>query len=291
MEYKILSNGVEMPMLGFGVFQVDDLAVCERAVGEAIETGYRLFDTAMTYRNESALGRAVRNSGIPRGEFFITTKAWITDMGYDRTLRAFDRSLQELGMDYLDLYLVHQPFGDYYGAWRAMERIYREGRVRAIGVSNFSAARLIDLSYNFEVLPMVNQNELHIHYQREEELAVMRELGIQPEAWAPFAEGLKGTFTDPVLTDIACRYGKTTAQVMLRWNIQRGVAVIPKSVHRERIAENFDVWNFALDADDMARIATLDKGRPSMLDVDDPAEVRRLYGYLENPVLTTLKQQ
>ena len=291
MEYRILSNGVRMPMLGFGVFQVDDPAVCEWVVGEAIETGYRLFDTAMTYRNESALGRAVHQSGIPRKEFFITTKAWITDMGYDRTLRAFDRSLQELGMDYLDLYLLHMPFADYYGAWRAMERLYREGRVRAIGVSNFSAARLIDLSYNFEVLPMVNQIELHVHYQREGELAVMRELGVQPQAWAPFAEGLKGTFTDPVLTDIARRLGKTTAQVMLRWNLQRGVAVIPKSVHRERIAENFDVWNFALDAEEMARIATLDKGRPSMLDVDDPAEVRRLYGYLENPVLTTLKQQ
>ena len=197
MEYRILSNGVRMPMLGFGVFQVDDPAVCEWVVGEAIETGYRLFDTAMTYRNESALGRAVHQSGIPRKEFFITTKAWITDMGYDRTLRAFDRSLQELGMDYLDLYLLHMPFGDYYGAWRAMERLYREGRVRAIGVSNFSAARLIDLSYNFEVLPMVNQIELHVHYQREGELAVMRELGVQPQAWAPFAEGLKGDVHRP----------------------------------------------------------------------------------------------
>lgn len=290
MEYKTLSNRVKMPMLGFGVFQVDDLTVCERAVAEAIETGYRLFDTAMTYHNESALGRAVKSSGIPRKEFFITTKAWITNMGYDRTLRAFDRSLQELGMDYLDLYLVHQPFGDYYGAWRAMEQLYREGRVRAIGVSNFSAARLIDMSYNFEILPMVNQNELHVHYQREEELAVMHELGIQPEAWAPFAEGLKGTFTDPVLTDIARKHGKTTAQVMLRWNIQRGVVVIPKSVHKERIAENFNVWDFSLDAEDMARIATLDKGLPSMLDVDNPSEVRRLYDYLENPILTTLKQ-
>lgn len=290
MEYKILSNGVEMPVLGFGVFQVDDLAVCERVVGEAIEVGYRLFDTAMTYNNEEAVGCAIRSSCIPREEFFITTKVWIPDAGYDRTLKAFDLSLKNLGLDYLDLYLIHMPFGDYYGAWRAMERLYREGRVRAIGVSNFSAARLIDMSYNFEVLPMVNQIELHIHYQREAELNTMRELGIQPEAWAPFAEGLKGTFTDPVLADIAGKHGKTTAQVMLRWNIQRGVAVIPKSVRRERIAENFDVWDFALDADDMERIAALDKGCPSMLDVDSPAEVHRLYGYLDNPVLTTLKQ-
>lgn len=284
-----LNNGVEMPMLGFGVFQVDDLAVCEKAVSEAIETGYRLLDTAMTYNNEEAVGRAVRNSGIKREDFFLTTKAWITDMGYDRTMKAFDKSMKKLGLDYLDLYLIHQPFGDYYGAWRAMEQLYKEGRIRAIGVSNFSSARLIDMSYNFEILPIVNQIELHPHYQREEELKVMHELHIQPEAWAPFAEGLKGTFTDPLLVDIAQKHNKTSAQVMLRWNLQRGVAVIPKSVHKERMAENFNVWDFSLDEDDMRRIATLDKGKPSMLDPEKPDEVKRLYEYLNNPVLTSLK--
>ncbi|WP_195533023.1 aldo/keto reductase [Bacteroides finegoldii] len=289
MEHITLSNGINMPMLGFGVFQVDDSAVCERVVGDAIEVGYRLFDTAMTYNNEEAVGRAVRNSGIGRKEFFITTKVWISDAGYDRTLQAFDLSLNKLGLDYLDLYLIHMPFGDYYGSWRAMERLYKERRIRAIGVCNFSPARLMDMSYNFEILPAVNQIESHIHCQRKEELAVMGELGIQPQAWAPFAEGMKGTFTDPVLTDIALKHNKTTAQVMLRWNIQRGVVVIPKSVHKERMIENFDVWDFSLDEEDMQRIATLNKGIPTMLDTEKPSEVRRLYSYLDNPVLTSLK--
>jgi len=283
-----LNNGVEMPQLGFGVFQVDDPKVCEQAVEEAIEVGYRLLDTAMTYNNEEAVGRAVRASGTRREDFFITTKAWITDMGEERTLRAFDTSCKKLGVDWLDLYLIHQPFGDYYGAWRAMQRLYREGRVKAIGVSNFSPARLIDMSYNFEIKPMVNQIELHPHFQREAELKEMRTLGVQPEAWAPFAEGMKGTFTDPTLQAIAAKHGKTTAQVMLRWNIQRGVVVIPKSVHRSRMEENFKVFDFSLDAGDMARIATLDKGRPSMLDPEVPSEVHRLYAYLRNPVITSL---
>ncbi len=284
-----LKNGVEMPMLGFGVFQVEDAARCRKVVGEAVETGYRLFDTAMTYRNEEAVGQALAASGVKREEFFVTTKVWITDMGYDLTLKAFDRSMRKLRLDYLDLYLLHMPFGDYYGAWRALERLYREGRVRAIGVSNFSSARLLDMSYNFEVLPMVNQIELHPRCQRSEELETMRELGVRPQAWAPFAEGMKGMFTEPVLTEIARRHGKTSAQVMLRWNIQRGVAVIPKTVRRERMAENFDIWDFALDEEEMHRIAALDSGRPSMLDTERPDEVRRLYGYLENPVLTSLK--
>lgn len=289
MKNIVLSNGIEMPMLGFGVFQIEDPIECEKTVSKAIETGYRLLDTAMTYNNEEAVGRAVRNSGVKREEFFITTKVWISDTGYDRTLKAFDLSLKKLGLDYLDLYLVHMPFGDYYGSWRAMEQLCQEGRIRSIGVCNFSPARLIDMSYNFETLPAVNQIESHIHYQREEELIVMHELGIQPEAWAPFAEGLKGIFTDPVLAGIARKYGKTTAQVMLRWNIQRGVAVIPKSVHKERMMENFNIWNFSLDEEDMKHIATLDKGIPSMLDTEKPSEVRRLYDYLEKPVLTSLK--
>lgn len=278
-----------MPMLGFGVFQVEDLSVCERSVGDAINVGYRLLDTAMTYNNEAALGRAVRNSGIDRKEFFITSKVWISDSGYDRTLKAFDESLRKLDMDYLDLYLIHMPFGDWYGSWRAMQQLYMDGRVRAIGVCNFPSAQLIDMSYNFEIMPMVNQCELHVHYQRDEELKIMRELGVQPEGWAPFAEGINGTFNDPVLLDIAKKHGKTTAQVMLRWNIQRGVIVIPKSVHKDRIEQNFDIWNFSLDAEDMARISALDRGKPSMLDVTSPSEVRRLYSYLDNPVLTTIK--
>jgi len=288
MIYKKLKNGVEMPALGFGVFQVDDPVVCERCVGDAIEVGYRLIDTAMAYKNEEAVGNAVKNSGIAREKFFITTKAWIADMGEERTLRAFDTSCKKLGVDYLDLYLIHQPFGDYYGAWRAMVRLYEEGRVRAIGVSNFSSARLIDMSYNFDVLPMVNQIELHPHFQREEELKEMRELGVLPEAWAPFAEGMKGMFSEPVLKSLAEKYGKTTAQIMLRWNIQRGAVVIPKSVHEERIRENFNVFDFSIDANDMAKIATLDKGTPSMLNTDVPAEVHRLYAYLKNPVITSL---
>lgn len=289
MEYKTLSNGVKMPMLGFGVFQVDNSIVCEKVVGEAINTGYRLLDTAMTYNNEEALGRAVHNSGVDRKDFFITSKVWISDSGYDRTMKAFDESLRKLGMDYLDLYLIHMPFGDYYGSWRAMQQLYKDGRVRAIGVCNFPSAQLIDMSYNFEIMPMVNQCEMHIHFQRKAELEVMRELGVQPEGWAPFAEGINGTFNDPVLLDIAKKHGKTTAQVMLRWNIQRGVIVIPKSVHKERIEQNFDIWNFSLDADDMSRIADLDRGKPTMLDVTSPSEVHRLYSYLENPVLTSIK--
>ena len=283
-----LQNGVEMPMEGFGLFQVSDPALCERAVREALDVGYRLVDTASSYQNEEAVGRAVKGSGVPREELFVTTKAYIQQMGYEKTKAAFEESLSKLGLDYLDLYLIHMPLGDYYGAWRAMEELYREGRVRAIGVCNFDSARLMDLCYNVEVRPMVNQIERHPHFQREEELEVMAGLGVQPEAWAPFAEGLKGMFTDPVLTEIAAKHGKSVAQVILRWDIQRGVAVIPKSVHRERLVENLAIWNFALDAGDLARIAALDLGQPSMLDTNKPGEVRRVYNYLRNPVLTSL---
>jgi len=288
METIKLPSGYEMPMEGFGVFQVDDIKECERVVSDAIEAGYRMFDTAMTYGNEEAVGRAIQSSGLCRKKFFLTTKVWISDAGYDRTLRAFDKSVRNLGVEYLDLYLIHMPLADYYASWRALETLYKEGRVKSIGVCNFSSARLMDLCYNAEIRPMVNQIECHVHYQREEELRVMHELGIQPEAWAPFAEGLKGTFTEPMLVDIARKHERTTAQVMLRWNIQRGVIVIPKSTHKERIIENSKIWDFRLDADDMARIATLDKGVPSMLDTERPSEVKRLYGYLENPELTSL---
>lgn len=282
-----LSNGVSMPMEGFGVFQIPEKD-CEQAVRNAIEAGYRLIDTASSYQNEEAVGRAVRNSGVPRENLFITTKAYIQEMGYERTMEAFDRSLKKMGLDYLDLYLVHMPFGDYYGSWRAMEELYRVGRVRAIGVCNFLPDRLLDLCCNVEIKPQVNQIERHPHYQRAEDLQLMKELGVQPEAWAPFAEGLKGMFDEPVLSEIAAKHGKTPAQVILRWNVQQGVIIIPKSIHRERMEENMAIWDFELDAEDMARIAGLDKDCPSMLDTRKISEVRRVYDYLNNPVLTSL---
>ena len=249
METVKLNNGVEVPMEGFGVFQIPE-ENCERAVKDAISAGYRLIDTASSYQNEKAVGRAIANCGVPREELFITTKAYIQQMGYENTMTAFRESLDNLGLSYLDLYLIHMPFGDYYGSWRALEELYREGRVRAIGVCNFMPDRLLDLCYNAKILPQINQIERHPHYQRAEELSLMRELKIQPEAWAPFAEGMKGMFTEPVLRKIAEKHGKTPAQVILRWNVQQGVIVIPKSVHRERMEENLDIWNFTLDEDD-----------------------------------------
>ena len=274
-----LHNGVEMPMEGFGVFQVSDLNICEQAVSDAIATGYRLIDTASSYKNETAVGAAIRKSGLPREDLFVTSKAFINEMGYEQTKVAFQRTLDNLGFDYLDLYLIHMPFGDYYGAWRAMEELYKEGRIRAIGVSNFQSDRIIDLCYTAEIKPMVNQLELHPFYQREEELAILREYGIVPQAWAPFAEGMKG---------IAERYGKTVAQVILRWNVQRGVSIIPKSIHRNRMEENLAIWDFELSVEDIEQLASLDLARPQMLDPRKPSEVHRLFKYLENPVLTSL---
>lgn len=286
-----LSNGVKMPQEGFGVFQVPDQE-CEEVVLNAIRTGYRLIDTASSYKNEEAVGAAIRTAVaagmVTREELFVTTKAYLQEMGYEKLKEAFSRSLGKLGLDYLDLYLIHMPLGDYYGAWRAMEELYQEGKIRAIGVCNFDAARLMDLCYNVKIRPMVNQIERHPHYQRHEELAIMHKLGVQPQGWAPFAEGLKGMFTEPVLQKIAAKHGKTAAQVILRWNIQQGVVIIPKSVHKERMEENLDNWDFVLDEEDMERIASLDKGCPSMLDCSKPSEIDRLYDYLNNPVLTTL---
>lgn len=283
-----LNNGVEMPQEGFGVFQISDLTLCEQAVTDAIAAGYRLIDTASSYKNETAVGDAIRKSGLPREDFFVTSKAFINEMGYERTKEAFRRTLDNLGSDYLDLYLVHMPFGDYYGAWRAMEELYMDGKIRAIGVSNFQSDRIIDLCYTADIKPMVNQLELHPFYQREDELAILREYGIVPQAWAPFAEGMNGMFSNPVLKGIAEAHGKSVAQVILRWNIQRGVSVIPKSVHRNRMDENLSVWDFELSAEDMCQIATFDIGRPQMLDSRKPSEVHRLFNYLENPVLTSL---
>ena len=287
METVKLNNGVEVPMEGFGVFQIPE-ENCERAVKDAISAGYRLIDTASSYQNEKAVGRAIANCGVPREELFITTKAYIQQMGYENTMTAFRESLDNLGLSYLDLYLIHMPFGDYYGSWRALEELYREGRVRAIGVCNFMPDRLLDLCYNAKILPQINQIERHPHYQRAEELSLMRELKIQPEAWAPFAEGMKGMFTEPVLRKIAEKHGKTPAQVILRWNVQQGVIVIPKSVRRKRMEENLDIWNFTLDEDDMGKISSLDKSCPSMLDTRKISEVKRVYDYLNNPVLTSL---
>ena len=286
-----LSNGVEMPMEGFGVFQIPEEET-ERVVPDAIETGYRSFDTAFSYSNEAALGKAIRKAiekgTVKREELFITTKAYIQQMGYEKTLAAFYESLNKLQLDYLDLYLVHMPFGDYYGSWRAMEDLYRAGKIRAIGVCNFDSARLMDLCYNAKIRPMVNQIERHPHYQRWEEIEVMKNLGVQPEGWAPFAEGLHGMFNEPVLKEIAEKHGKTVAQVILRWDIQSGVIIIPKSVHRERMEQNIGIWDFTLDGADMEKIRRMDTGVPSMLDCSKPSEVDRLYDYLRKPILTTL---
>lgn len=283
-----LNNGVAMPMVGFGVFQMAP-EVCERAVAEALEVGYRLIDTASSYKNERAVGAAIRRSGLPREALFVTSKAFVNEMGREATREACLRSLDNLGLDRLDLYLIHMPYGDIVGAWRAMEALLREGRVRAIGVSNFQGDRLLDLCQCAEIAPAVDQLELHPYYQRAGELALLAELGVRPQAWAPFAEGLGGLFDDPTLTAVAARHGRSAAQVALRWNLQRGVPVIPKSTHRARMAENLAVWDFALDEGEMARLAALDKGRPRLFDPRSPAEVRRIYGYLDNPVLTTLR--
>lgn len=277
MDYITLNNGVKMPMQGFGVFQVADSDVCEQAVADALSVGYRLIDTASVYGNEQAVGSAIRKSGIPREELFITTKAWISEMEYDDTRRAFDASLSRLGLDYLDLYLIHMPFGDYYGAWRAMEELYNDGRVRAIGVCNFEPDRLMDLCYNVKVLPAVNQVEAHPYTQQTEAMKIMQSFGIQTEAWGPLAEGMNGLFTDHVLSAIGQKYGKTAAQVVLRWQLQRGVIAIPKSIHKERMVENYSIADFILSEEDMALIASMDTHRSLILDVKSPQETERLY--------------
>lgn len=276
-----------MPMEGFGVFQIPEDS-CEQVVKDAIDLGYRLIDTASSYQNEKAVGRAIASCDMPREELFITTKAYIQQMGYEKTKQAFQESLDNLGLQYLDLYLIHMPFGDYYGSWKALEELYREGKVRAIGVCNFLPDRLLDLYYNAEITPQIDQIERHPHYQRKEDLEIMDELKVQPQAWAPFAEGLKGMFDEPILKEIAEKYDKTVAQIILRWNVQQGVIVIPKSVHRERMRENLDIWNFKIEDDDMERIGSLDKNCPSMLDTRKVSEVKRVYDYLNNPVLTSL---
>jgi diketogulonate reductase-like aldo/keto reductase len=271
-----LNNGVVMPMLGLGVFQVEDAAVCERSVLDAIEAGYRLIDTAAAYMNEEAVGRAIKRSGVPREELFVTTKLWIQDAGYESAKAAFRRSLQRLQLDYLDLYLIHQPFGDVYGSWHAMEELYRDGAVRAIGVSNFPPDRLVDLALHNEVTPAVNQVETHPFCQQIDATEVMRELGVQLEAWGQFAEGRNDLFKNPVLSSIAGAHGRSVAQVVLRWLLQRGVVTIPKSVRKERIGENIAVFDFELSREDMERIASLDTKTSLFFSHADPAVVRRI---------------
>jgi 2,5-diketo-D-gluconate reductase A len=279
MEKVILNNGVEMPILGFGVFQVTDLSECERSVLDAINTGYRLIDTAASYGNEEAVGKAIKRSDVAREELFITTKVWIQSNGYDGTKRAFENSLKQLQLDYLDLYLMHQPFGDVYGEWRAMQALYKEGKVRAIGVSNFHPDRLIDLIIHNETVPAVNQIETHPFHQQVETQKFLQENNIQLESWGPFAEGKNGIFQNELLASIGKKYNKSFAQVILRWLTQRGVVAIPKSVRKERMEENFNIFDFELSAEDMEAIKSLDTKASSFFDHRDPAMVKWLGEY------------
>lgn len=279
MDKVKLNNGVEMPILGFGVFQVADLAECERSVSDAIQTGYRLIDTAASYGNEEAVGNAIKKSEVDRKELFITTKVWIHSNGYEGTKQSFENSLKRLQLDYLDLYLMHQPLGDVYGTWRAMQELYRDGRVKAIGVSNFHPDRLIDLIVHNEIVPAVNQIETHPFHQQNETQKFLQENGVQIESWGPFAEGKNNLFTNKLLTSIGKKYNKTVAQVVLRWLTQRGVVAIPKSVRKERMEENFNSLDFQLSDEDMEAIKTLDTNASLFFDHGDPAMVKWLGTY------------
>ncbi|PAF17564.1 aldo/keto reductase [Terribacillus saccharophilus] len=276
MEFVKLNNGLEMPILDFGVFQIEDQEECERSVLEALKAGYRLIDTAAAYQNEEAVGRAIKRSGVPREEIFITTKLWIQDTGYEKTIQAFQRSLQRLQVDYLDLYLIHQPFGDVYGSWRAMEDLYHEGKIKAIGVSNFHMDRLIDLIDHNEVTPAVNQIETHPFCQQIDSAKFMKEKNVQIESWGPFAEGKNHMFQNETLFAIGEQYNKTVAQVILRWLAQRGVVSIPKSVHKERILENFNIFDFELKQEDLDKIAALDTKDSIFFSHRDPEFVKWL---------------
>lgn len=272
MEYTVLSNGVRMPMLGYGVYQVTK-DECERCVLDALNAGYRSIDTAQAYFNEEEVGAAIEKSGVKREEIFLTSKVWIENYGYENCRKSVETSLKKLRTDYLDLMLLHQPFADYYGAWRALEDLYEEGKLRAIGVSNFYPDRMVDIASFVRIRPMVNQVETHPFNQQTEAKAYMDKYGVQIEAWAPFGEGRGGLFENGTLKEIGAQYGKTTAQVMLRWHMQRGVVVIPKSTHAQRMAENFDVFDFQLTDADMERIAALDKKESAFFSHYDPAMV------------------
>ena len=272
-----LNNGVEMPILGFGVYQIPDYDECKRAVLDALETGYRLIDTASAYFNEKAVGDAIKESGINRKELFITTKLWINNAGYENAKKGFETSMEKLQLDYLDLYLIHQPFGDYYGSWRAMEELYENKKVRAIGVCNFYPDRLMDLAEHNKIKPAINQIETHPFFQREYDNEIMKNYGTQIESWGPFAEGRNDMFTNPILSEIGKKYNKSTAQVILRWLIQRNVVVIPKSVHKERIIENFNIFDFELSADDMDKIKSMDTGKSLFFSHSDIELVKLLF--------------
>lgn len=281
MEFIKLNNGIKMPAEGFGVFQVADPAQCEQAVLDAIDVGYRLIDTAAAYMNENSVGAALKKTmenGVTREELFITTKLWVQDASYEGAKAAIETSLANLQLEYVDLYLIHQPMGDYYGAYRAMEEAYKKGQVKAIGVCNFYPHVLADLCETVEVMPAVNQVELHPFFQQPEAIALMKEYKIVPEAWGPFAEGKFEIFTNEELVAIGNKYGKSAAQVALRWNVQRGVVVIPKSIHKERMEQNIDIWDFELEQEDMDRIAKLDMGHSEIVDHSNPAFVKALHG-------------
>lgn len=282
-----LNNHVKMPAISFGTFQIDP-KTAKKAVLNAIAAGFTSIDTAYSYDNEKEIGQAIKDANLKREQLFITSKAYIQQMGYDNTKKAIDESLTKLGLDYLDLFLIHMPFGDYYGSYRAMIEAQKEGKIRAIGVSNFDSSRLIDLTNNFDVIPQVNQIEHHPHYQRTEEIKIMQDLNILPEAWAPFAEGLGNMFKEPALKIIAEKHNKSVAQIILRWNYQLGIPAIAKSLNSDHLKQNLDIFDFNLDQDDLALIASLDTKQPSMLDINKPSEVKRVYDYLKNPVLTSL---
>lgn len=279
MEYRKLYNGVQMPMLGFGVYQIPDYEQAKQAVMTALKTGYRLIDTAQGYMNEQAVGDAIKESGIPRKEIFITTKLWIQDFSYDGAIKATELSLKRLGTDYIDLMLLHQPMGDYINAWKALEKLYKDGIFKAIGMANCYPHVLVDLCETFEIKPMVNQVEMHPFFQQQLNIDTMKEYDVVPEAWAPFDEGLRDFFSNPILTEIGSKYGKSAAQTALRWNIQRGVVVIPKSVHVDRIKQNFDVFNFELSAEDMEKIRTMDIGHSEIVNHFDPKWIKMLHNW------------
>lgn len=278
MEYVTLNNGVKMPILGFGVYQVSDLKECEKVVGDALKTGYRLIDTAQAYFNEEAVGNAIKNSGIDRKDIFLVTKVWISNAGYEKAKKSIDESLKKLQTDYVDLLLIHQPFNDYYGTYRAMEEAYREGKARAIGVSNFYPDRFIDISHFVQIQPAVNQVETHVFQQQKTAHEIMKKYNTQIMSWGPFAEGKNNFFRNETLKNIGARYGKSVAQVALRFLVQEGVVVIPKSVHKERMEENFNIFDFSLSADDMDAIRALDTGKSLFFSHYDPDTVEFLTG-------------
>ncbi|MBM7642686.1 aldo/keto reductase [Streptococcus loxodontisalivarius] len=280
MNYTTLNNGIQMPTVGFGVFQIQDAETTQKVVEEAIATGYRLIDTAQSYGNEETVGKAIKASGVPREELFITTKLWISDMSYEGAKKAFADSLEKLDLDYIDLYLLHQPIGDTFGAWRALEELYAEGKIRAIGVSNFKSDQLANLSLFNKVVPAVNQVELHVFNQKEEERAYMTSKGIQVESWGAFAEGQHDVFNNPILKSMADKYGKSTAQVMLRWQLQLGVVSLSKSANPERVRQNFDIFDFELTTDDMTQIATLDEGLTVFADHHAASTIELLAGFV-----------